>query len=388
MSFQEHFARALAAAPGRLHFAAHSHHLWPDVTREAHARAWEDAARLADRKWERVFGEVLPAVRAHVARTLRLSDAATLAVGTNTHELVQRVLSCFEEAGPLRVLTTDAEFHSFRRQSARLEEAGRLVIERVPTEPFESFPARFGAAARRGRPDLVFFSHVFFNSGYVVPDLQALVEAAPEESLVVIDGYHGFWALPTDLSGVEGRAFYVAGGYKYAMSGEGACFLHCPSGVCARPLDTGWFAGFDELEGEREGPVTYAPGGARFLGATFDPAGFYRFRAVMDWLTSLGLSVADVHAHVVRLQARFLELLAERPVQGLAPASLLPSRGFEERGHFLTFRTARAAAIHGRLLEHDVITDFRGDRLRLGFGLYHVEEDVERLHGRLVGLLG
>ena len=40
--------------PGRLHAAAHSHHPWPDVTREAHLQAWDDAARHHDDKWDAV----------------------------------------------------------------------------------------------------------------------------------------------------------------------------------------------------------------------------------------------------------------------------------------------------------------------------------------------
>ena len=72
------FARALAAAPGRLHFAAHSHHLWPDASYVGQLAAWQDAARLADQKWERVMEEVWPAAQAHVARELRLPDPASV----------------------------------------------------------------------------------------------------------------------------------------------------------------------------------------------------------------------------------------------------------------------------------------------------------------------
>jgi hypothetical protein len=32
LSHKRLFARSLAAAPGRLHLAAHSHHLWPDAS--------------------------------------------------------------------------------------------------------------------------------------------------------------------------------------------------------------------------------------------------------------------------------------------------------------------------------------------------------------------
>jgi hypothetical protein len=32
LSFKALFSRSLAADPGRLHMAAHSHHLWPDAS--------------------------------------------------------------------------------------------------------------------------------------------------------------------------------------------------------------------------------------------------------------------------------------------------------------------------------------------------------------------
>ena len=65
-SYKHLFSRALAASPGRIHFAAHSHHLWPDASYEGHLAAWDDAALLADRKWEKVFGEVIPEDRKSV----------------------------------------------------------------------------------------------------------------------------------------------------------------------------------------------------------------------------------------------------------------------------------------------------------------------------------
>ena len=107
--------------------------------------------------------------------------------------------------------------------------------------------------------------------------------------------------MPTDLGGIAARAFYLAGGYKYAMAGEGACFLHCPPGYAPRPRDTGWFAAFGALA-ERQQGVPYAQGGGRFLGATFDPSGLYRMQAVLTWLDAIGLRVEAIHAHVLALQ--------------------------------------------------------------------------------------
>src|SRR3546814_12043092 len=102
-----------------------------------------------------------------------------------------------------------------------------LFRSRVPVEPFEDFAARFAAAAEAGAFDLVYLSQVFFNSGFALDDLDSLVAAVggaetAAETYVVIDGYHGFLARPTDLSAIAGRAFYLAGGYKYAMAAEGA----------------------------------------------------------------------------------------------------------------------------------------------------------------------
>jgi selenocysteine lyase/cysteine desulfurase len=386
VSYKRHFSRFLAADPGRLHVAAHSHHFWPDVTFAAQERCWQDAARLADRKWETVFGEVIPRAQGHVARLLNLPDPATVAFGPNTHGFVLRLLSLFPPGRPVRVLTTDGEFHSFARQIRRLAEDGLAQLTYVASEPLPTLAERFIAAARGGH-DLVFVSHVLFNSGYAFPDLAVIADAAEGDTLVAIDGYHGFLALPTDLGSLAGRVFYLAGGYKYAMAGEGACFLHVPPGRAFRPRDTGWFASFGTLESGDAGPVPYAAGGAGFLGATFDPVGLYRFNAVMDWLAALGLTVAAIHAHVQELQRVFIDRLDALGRAALHPGRLVMPFEAPNRGHFLTFRTAEAGALYRRLLDEGVVTDYRGDRLRFGFGLYHDREDIDDLCGRLARAL-
>ncbi|HZL94164.1 MAG TPA: dihydroxy-acid dehydratase, partial [Vicinamibacterales bacterium] len=64
-------------------------------------------------------------------------------------------------------------------KDSRLEEEALVSVVRVPTEPFSTFPSRFREAAAAPGNDLVFFSQVFFNSGFVVPEIESLVEAAP-----------------------------------------------------------------------------------------------------------------------------------------------------------------------------------------------------------------
>ena len=372
MSYTQHFSRFLNSDPGRLHAAAHSHHPWPDVSFDAHQQAWLDAAALHDDKWDHVFAEVMPQAQRHIAGRLNLPDPSTIAFAPNTHEFVIRLMSALPE--PARVLTTDAEFHSFRRQMARWEETGRATVERVASAPLHSFPQRFAEAAWRGHHDLVFFSHVLFDSGLVLSDLASIVAAVPDhDTVVVVDAYHGFMAIPTDFSRLANRTFYLAGGYKYAMAGEGACFLHCPPDYAARPPDTGWMAGFGELQRGPGETVGYPADGGRFLGATFDPSALYRFNAVQRWLGELGLSVDDIHAHVEALQQQLLDEVGD----------IVPAPDASPRGHFLSVRMEDAGAAYQRLRDVGVITDYRGDRLRIGLGLYHDADCVSELAARI-----
>lgn len=380
LDLKSHFSRFLGSDPLRLHFAAHSHHPWPDVSRVAHQQAWDDAARMIDGKWDHILGHVLPEAQAHIARQLGLSDPAGIVFAPNTHELLMRLLSCCPADRPVRILTSDSEFHSFTRQIARLEEDGLVQVQRVATEPFESFSARFAAAARAGF-DLIYLSQVFFNSGFAVTNMDSIVAAAGD-AMLAIDGYHAFMARPVDWSAYQARAFYLAGGYKYAMAGEGVCFMHCPPGWGARPRDTGWYAAFGALSHAGDSRVAYAENGWRFMGATFDASGLYRFNAVQAWLLAQGITVAMIHDHALALQRRFITgLPASFPVERLAVPPSNPARG-----NFLTFDLDDAEALHDRLAEASIVTDLRGRRLRFGFGLHQTEADVDMLLTRLQAL--
>ncbi len=371
LDLSAHFAR-FRAVEGRIHLAAHSHHYWPDVTREAQLQAWDDACLHADEKWGVIFGEVIPAVQKGIAAILSLPDPTTIAFAPNTHDFIRRLLSALPDRP--RILATDGEFHSFTRQAARLEEDGLISVERIPHEPVATFPERLRAAAARGGHDMIFVSQILFNAGCASGDIAALAAAAPDpRTLIVIDGYHGFMAVPTDLSALADRVFYMSGGYKYAMAGENICFMHCPPGAAARPRDTGWFAAFGALTARQTG-VPYGEDGSRFWGATFDPVGFYRQRAVFDWMERIGLTIPMVHDHALALQEQFLE--GVRTIPRLAAARLVTPMDTRERGHFITFETPDAGAMYKRMMERRIITDVRGDRLRFGFGVHQTAADI------------
>ncbi len=385
MNFKPLFSRALSLAPDRRHFAAHSHHLWPDASHEAQGRAWDEANRHADRKWDLVFGEVVPEAQGHVACELGLPDPDRVVFAANTHDLLIRIVSALDRPGPLRVLSTDGEFHSFRRQAQRWEEAGIMTATRIATAPSADFEARFLDAARAGAPDgrpwdLIVVSQVFFRSGGVFAALEALAAlASPEGTWVVVDGYHGFMATPTDLGACADRLFYLAGGYKYAMAGEGAGLMHAPPGFGARPAVTGWFAEFGDLSGP-PGGVAYRTDAGRFWGATMEPTPLYRFNAVRRMLDAAGLTTADVAAHARSLAERFQAGLTTGEAGRLSEAEILnPVEGTAPRARFLALRHPQAGVWRAALLERGVVADVRDDVIRFGFGLYQDEADVEVL---------
>ena len=382
MTYKHLFSRALQLDPERLHFAAHSHHLWPDASFDGQVRAWVEANHFADRKWDLVFGEVVPEAQRHIAKELGLPDPETVVFAPNTHDFLIRLFSGWETK-PVRILTTDGEFHAFRRQAERWEESGDAVVTRVPLEPFDTFDDRFTAAAGAGGHDVIVVSQVFFKTGQAIGCIDELAALArPEGPWVIVDGYHGFMATPTDLSRVADRIFYVGGGYKYAMTGEGAGFLHAPHGFCERPVVTGWFAEFGNLMGPPEG-VQYRGDAGRFWGATFDSTPLYRFNSVRNMLDEQGLTTADVSAHADRLQARFAQALAAGECGALGEAEVLnPVTGDDgPRARFLALKHGDAQRWRADLLAANVVTDVRDEVIRFGFGLYQTDEDVERLIG-------
>jgi selenocysteine lyase/cysteine desulfurase len=379
LSFKPLFSKSLSAAPGRLHFAAHSHHLWPDASFEGQVECWEDAARLADAKWDRVMGEVWPEAQSNVASELGSGDPSAIVFASNTHDfLIRLAAACPRRDGrPLRVLMSDGEFHSARRQMARWEESGDIELAKVAAEPFDDFSGRFIARARGGDFDLILVSHVLFNSGRTFDAVSELATLArPEGPWVVIDAYHSFMAIESPIDPtIAASAFVLGGGYKYAMAGEGMAFMHCPPGFGPRPPLTGWFAEFDDLT-LPPGMVGYAKDAMRFMGATFDPSALYRFNAIQRMLKENGIATDRIAALAAGLQSRLLDSIAGTALGG---AELLNPLDGGPHGRFLAFRSPNAQRWCAELMAKGCVTDVRGDVLRIGFGLYHDEEDVDAL---------
>jgi selenocysteine lyase/cysteine desulfurase len=348
----------------RLLLTGHSHQAWPDRGFEAHTAAWLDAARYVDDKWVHAFARA-ERVREGFARLL--GDAGgDFALAPNTHELVVRLLSAMPLRTRSRLVTTDGEFHTIRRQLDRLAEEGLEVI-RIPEAPLESLAARLGRAVD-DRTALVLVSAVFFDTGRIARGLGEVAASCRRHGArFLLDAYHALNVVPVSLAG-EGLddVFVVGGGYKYCQLGEGNCFLRIPHETDLRPVVTGWFSEFTALaERRRPDRVPYGAGGDRFAGATYDPTSHYRAAAVFDFFQEQGLTPAllrEVSQHQVGLLASTFDAL------DLDPKVVSRDRGapLSEVGGFLALRSPGATSLAQRLHARGVLADARGDTLRLG----------------------
>lgn len=358
---------------GNIHFAAHSHHFWPDISLEAVTQSWLDSAKYSDQKWSHTLGKVLSETQSIIGTMLNLKSPEQLAFAPNTHELVSRIFSCFLEQEKVKVLTTKSEFHSFKRQMNRLKELPHFEFIILDDE-IEDFEKSFLNSITDDL-DIIFISHVFYNSGKIISNelIENIIKIKKKETVFCLDAYHGFCAIPTDLSKFEGDIFYLAGGYKYAQAGEGMCFLTIPKDCNLRPLNTGWFASFETLESESE-EVSYSDNGFRFWGATQDLTSLYRFNFVWNQFSKMSLNITKIHSYIKSLQVQF--------IKDLSISNNLLETDLNKVGHFLTLKCENhnhAKKINLWLKDQGFLTDFRADRLRFGFGLYLSLEDVNQL---------
>lgn len=366
----------------RILLTGHSHQAWPDRGFEGQKQAWLDAAAHVDDKWELAFAKA-ETVRRGYARLLGESGAE-IALGQNTHELVTRFLSALPLAARPRIVTTDGEFHSIRRQLDRLAEEN-IEVARVPASSAVSISPRLVDAVD-DRTAAVLVSSVLFQNSHVVPGLGNVMQKCAEVGAeLLVDAYHSLNVMPFSIEdlGLTG-AFVTGAGYKYCQLGEGNAFLRLPRNCRMRPVITGWFAEFDALEREEHaGRVAYGAGASRFAGATYDPTSHYRAAEVFAFFEGMEMTPAflrEVSRHQIGVLAREFDALDADP--GVITRDF--ATGLEAVAGFLVLQTPHAASICAGLRKRNVYVDYRGEFLRLGPAPYVSDAQLKDA----VGILG
>ncbi len=357
----------------RLLLTGHSHQAWPDRAFAGQLQASADAAEWVDAKWDRAFAKA-ERVRAGLARLLE-DTRGSLALAASTHELVVRFLSSLPLHARPKLVTTDREFHSIRRQLARLAEENLQVVW-VAARPTHSLAERLLEAVDE-RTAAVLCSAVFFDSGEIAEGLDEVLKRCRSSGAeLLVDAYHALNVVPFALAdwGLD-DAYVIGGGYKYLQMGEGNCFLRVPPGRAPRPLITGWYAEFETLAEASPRRVAYAPGAAAFAGSTYDPTSHYRAAEVFDFFAEQKLAphlLREVSQHQVGLLIREFDSL-DLPTKTLERDRSVP---LERLGGFLALRSADAAQIGSELRRRGVLTDHRGELLRLGPAPYLSDDQL------------
>ncbi|CAM3780706.1 kynureninase [Vibrio aquimaris] len=361
----------------RILLSGHSHQAWPDVAKQGMVDCFNDAAKHIDDKWELAF-EKAEKVRNFYRRAM-CDPSGQMALGESTHELILMFLSdlnCFKakKSTQIKIVTTDGEFHSMRRQLNRLKTLG-INVEVVPTLPLETLSNRIIEKLDRST-DAVMLSAVFFATSQIFKQVGEVAQAAKSLNIpCVVDAYHTINVLEFDLAKWQLQgAFVIGGGYKYCQAGEGNCFMRIPPNYHGSPIITGWFAEFETLS-QAPDQVSYGQGQAAFAGSTYDPTSHYRAAAVFDFFDRLNLSVALL-SQINRQQVSRLW----RGIENLHLAHevlALPCHDIADNAGFLSLTTPQAEEWVQKLKSRGVQADSRGNQLRLGPAPYVSNEQID-----------
>ena len=349
------FSRVLAAGRGRIYLANHSLgrplDAMDDDVREGLA-AWY--ARMGD-AWD-LWRAEMDAHRARLAALLGAERPDCVVPKISAGQGLRAVLNAFDQVP--RVVATRGEFDSLDVILREYARRGRVALTMVEPRAGGEFATPDIVAAITPEADLVVVSHVMFQTGQRLLELDAIVERAHEVGArVLLDVYHSLGVFPVNVAAL-GVDFTVGGSYKYMRGGPGACFLaiaprHLDAGFAT--LDTGWFAKASPFDYERPDPPRLASGGDAWLEST--PAVLPIFQARAGQLFTRAIGVERLRAYSLASQCRLVALLAERRIDARG--------GTDDRGAFVVVRNAKARAWSETLEARGIVTDARGEWLRL-----------------------
>lgn len=372
----------------RLLFTGHSHQAWPDCGFDGQKKAWEDAAEFVDDKWEKAF-EKADEVKQGFSKLLN-DKSGYITLASNTHEHLIKFLSALPLKTKPKLVSTDGEFHTIRRQLDRLGEEG-IEIAKVSSSPVDEVVGKLISKCD-DKTSAVIVSSVFFQSGLILPHFSELAEHCLDKNIeLLVDSYHHLNVVPFSINENKlENAFIIGGGYKYCQLGEGNCFLRIPKDCELRPIITGWYSEFTALADKKKtGEVIYGTGGDLFAGATYDATSNYRAAEVFNFFNEMKLTpefLREVSQHQVSLLAEEFDGL------NLDDNIITRDRNIDIKnvGGFLVLKSEKAGTISQKLNENGVLTDYRGTSLRLGPAPYisdnQIKEAIKELGKVVVSL--
>ena len=226
---------------------------------------------------------------------------------------------------------------------------------------------------------LVPVSHVLFKVAEL-QDVSAIQRRAEEVGAhVLLDAYQSAGAVPLDVTRL-GVSFATGGSVKWLCGGPGAAWLYVRPDLIDQlePAFVGWqgharpFAFEPELE--------YADGIARFLTGTPNVPALYAATAGYDVIEEVGVDAIrrrslDLTDHLIRrADAAGFEVTSRREQA--------------ERGASVSVRMPGFEGVHKELAARQVLCDFRPEvGLRLGPHFFNTEEELDFAIGQIEDIL-
>jgi kynureninase len=331
-----------------------------------YARVWRTRGIRA---WSEGWWEMPLTVGDQVGRIVG-ARSGTTCMHQNVTVAVAVVLSCFRLEPPRnRIVYLEGEFPSVRYL---LQAQPGAEIEVVP-----DLDALMEAIDERTL--LVPLSHVLFKTAEVqdVQTVQRRAEAVGAH--VLLDAYQSAGAVPLDLDAL-GVAFATGGSVKWLCGGPGAGWLYVRPDLIdeLEPALVGWqgharpFAFEPELE--------YADGIARFLTGTPNVPALYAATAGYDVIEGVG--VEPIRQRSLALTDLLIGLADE------AGFEVTSQRDPARRGASVTIRTSGFEGVHKELAGRQILCDFRPDvGLRLGPHFFNTEEELRLAVDTIAGIV-
>ena len=321
------------------------------------------------RSWGEGWWDMPTTVGDQVGRIIG-APAGTTCMHQNVTVAIAVIVSCFRLEPPRnRIVYVEGEFPSVRYL---LQAQPGAEIEVVP-----DLDALIDAIDERTL--LVPLSHVLFK----VAELQDVTEiqkrAAEVGAHVILDAYQSAGAVPIDVQRM-GVSFATGGSVKWLCGGPGAGWLYVRPDLIEslEPAFVGWqgharpFAFEPELE--------YADGIARFLTGTPNVPALFAATAGYDVIEEAGVDAIrrrslDLTDHLIDLADR-------------AGFEVTSQRDQSRRGASVTIRVPGFEGVHRELAERQILCDFRPDvGLRLGPHFFNTEEELDFAIGQVEDIL-
>jgi kynureninase len=298
------------------------------------------------------------------------APAGTVCMHQNVTVAVAVVLSCVRLEPPRnRFVYVEGEFPSVRYL---LQAQPGAEIEVVP-----DIDALLEAIDERTL--LVPLSHVLYKTAEL-QDVEAVQRRASEVGAhVILDAYQSAGAVPLDVTSL-GVAFATGGSVKWLCGGPGASWLYVRPDLIEQlePTLVGWQGHARPFAFETE--LEYADGIARFLTGTPNVPALYAATAGYDVIEEVG--VDRIRERSLALTDLLIRIADE------AGFEVTSQRDQARRGASATLRTPGFEGVHAELAERQILCDFRPEvGLRLGPHFFNTEAELEHAVGQIAEIV-